>query len=161
MNLFEHTNQEQVVAFLQTRVPQALQKIKSVHQPAWGKMTAQHMVEHLTSTVLVSTILSSKPPQTPTSQQLQTKQSLLYNAADLPRNLQNPAFQFGLPAYTNPDLETAKQKLLGSLPTFFRIYAAKPGAVSFSPFLGDLQFQEWLVFHAKHFRHHFTQFNLL
>ncbi len=147
--------------FLQTTIPVATKKLLSVNKPHWGKMTAQHMIEHLYTTVIGSTIIKKTPPIPATSRQEETKKVLIYSPADMPKNLDNPAFRFGLPDYTNPSITEAKTKLLTSLERFFEIYEGKEDAYNFNPFLGDLQAQETLLFHYKHFKHHYTQFGLL
>jgi oxepin-CoA hydrolase/3-oxo-5,6-dehydrosuberyl-CoA semialdehyde dehydrogenase len=152
---------QECISFLQIQVPQAVQRLKPDQKPIWGKMTAQHMVEHLASSVLTTTILSAREPQQPTAQQQQSKQQFIYSPDELPRNLQNPALQFGLPAYTHPSLLIASEKMKGSLQIFFRTFATHPTGISYTTFMGDMTFEEHLVFHYKHFKHHFSQFNLL
>ena len=150
---------EKYVAFLKT-VPQSAQKLTAGKVPGWGKMTAQHMVEHMQVTVTASTIVSLKTPQ-PGKLQLEAKNFLIYSPDPMPRNLDNPMFRFGLPVYTNPTIEVAKEKMAKSLDMFFKTFDNKPNAVSYNPFLGDLTYEELLVFHYKHFKHHLEQFELI
>ncbi|WP_375561195.1 hypothetical protein ACE193_01160 [Bernardetia sp. OM2101] len=147
--------------FLQTTIPAATSKLLAITKPQWGKMTPQHMIEHLYTAVISSTIIKKTPPIPPNSNQEEAKKALIYSLADMPKNLDNPAFRFGLPDYTNPTIIEAKAKLLSSLERFFEIYEGKDDAYSFNPFLGDLQAQETLLFHYKHFKHHYTQFGLI
>lgn len=147
--------------FLQVTIPAATSKLLAVTQPHWGKMTSQHMIEHLYTAVVSSTIIKKTPPVPPNSGQEEFKNSLIYSLEPMGKNLDNPAFRFGLPDYTNPTIVEAKAKLLSSLKRFFEIYEGKDDAYNFNLFLGDLQAQETLIFHYKHFKHHYTQFGLI
>lgn len=147
--------------FLQTTIPAATSKLLAITKPQWGKMTPQHMIEHLYTAVVSSTIIKNTPPLPPNSYQEEAKKSLIYSPADMPKNLDNPTFRFGLPDYTNPTLVEAKAKLLSSLERFFEIYEKKEDAYNFNIFLGDLNVEENFVFHYKHFKHHYTQFGLI
>lgn len=147
--------------FLQSTIPAATSKLLSVTKPHWGKMTPQHMIEHLYTAVISSTIIKNTPPVPANSFQEEFKNVLIYSLEPMAKNLNNPAFRFGLPDYTNPSLLEAKAKLLSSLERFFEIYEGKDDAYNFNPFLGDLQLQETLIFHHKHFKHHYTQFGLI
>ncbi|AFM06042.1 hypothetical protein Fleli_3730 [Bernardetia litoralis DSM 6794] len=147
--------------FLQTTIPAATSKLLAVTKPHWGKMSAQHMIEHLYTAVVSSTIIKNTPPIPPNSRQEEFKNILIYSVEPMAKNLDNPAFRFGLPEYTNPTIIEAKTKLLSSLERFFEIYQGKDDAYNFNPFLGDLQAQEILIFHYKHFKHHYTQFGLI
>lgn len=125
-------------------------------------MTAQHMVEHLGYTVVGSTILSSKKEPAPlNSFQQEFKQVLIFSDADMQRGLQNPMFQFGLPPYQYKDIEEAKKKLVEKIFQYYKILEANPTALNFTMLLGDINFEESQIFHYKHFKHHFTQFELL
>lgn len=152
---------EEYIAFLEKKIPAALTKLRSDTMPQWGKMTAQHMVEHLQSAVMSGTIVTEKTPIAPNKMQYNSRVSLLYSPNEMPRNLQNPLFQFGLPPYSNPTIEEAKGKLLKSIDLFLRVRVQKPKGIAFSAFMGDLNFDEQLTFNYKHFKHHFTQFGLL
>ncbi|WP_338764827.1 hypothetical protein WAF17_00390 [Bernardetia sp. ABR2-2B] len=147
--------------FLQTTVPAATSKLLSVTKPHWGKMTAQHMIEHLYTAVISSTIIKKTPPIPASPNQEMFKNVLIYSPEPMAKNLDNPAFRFGLPDYTNPTIIEAKAKLLSSLERFFEVYEGKNYAYNYNPFLGDLHAQETLVFHYKHFKHHYTQFGLI
>ena len=147
--------------FLQTTIPAATSKLLAVTKPHWGKMTPQHMIEHLYTTVVSSTIIKSTPPLPPNSYQQEGKNMLIYSLEPMPKNLDNPVFRFGLPRYTNPSLTEAKAKLFSSLERFFEIYEGREDAYNFNVFLGDLHAHETLIFHYKHFKHHYTQFGLI
>ncbi|MFI5156737.1 MAG: hypothetical protein ACHQEM_11150, partial [Chitinophagales bacterium] len=61
----------------------------------------------------------------------------------------------------NQSLEAAKEQLKQELNAFDEYFARDPDAKPTNPTMGPLHFDEWLIFHNKHFTHHFKQFNLL
>ncbi|WP_027001646.1 DUF1569 domain-containing protein [Hugenholtzia roseola] len=147
--------------FLTRTIPEATKRLIAFKKPAWGKMTAQHMIEHLQTAVVASTIIKRSEPIAPNAGQLQARKVLLYSEERMARNLQNPIFQYGLPPYSNASLDEAKAKLLQSLTRFFEIYDGQPQAYSYNPFLGDLSVPELIAFHYKHIKHHYEQFELV
>ncbi len=124
-------------------------------------MTAQHMVEHLHTAIITSTIVTEKVPLPPNKMQTDSRNALLYSPNEMPRNVQNPAFQFGLPAYSNANIDEAKVKLQKSIESFMKVRESKPNGIAFNSFVGDINFDEQLILHYKHFKHHFSQFGLI
>lgn len=148
--------------FLTQTIPSALTKLRFEKKPLWGKMTAQHMVEHMAQSLVASTILNNKTEASPlNSIQSEFRNMIILSGADFPRGLQNPIFQFGLPPYQHADIEAAKSKLVEKIEQFYKIYEANPNAFNYSLFFGDLNFEETQILHFKHFKHHFSQFELL
>jgi oxepin-CoA hydrolase/3-oxo-5,6-dehydrosuberyl-CoA semialdehyde dehydrogenase len=147
--------------FLTQDIPEAVKKLNQDKIPLWGKMTPQHMIEHLTQSVLASTIFTLTAPRPLSNFQLEAKKRLIQSTEPFPRGLQNPIFQYGLPPYEHSTIEIAKEKLIEKIHLFFKVFEAKPEATSFNLFLGDLTFEELQIFHTKHFTHHFSQFELL
>lgn len=147
--------------FLKNTVPQAVKKLQPYSKGLWGKMQPQDMIEHLEVSVTLTTILKTPPAQAPTPFQKKFRDSLIYGEGEMPRNVQNPTFKYGLPPHKHPDLETACQKLIEKVDMFFSIYQGKPNHHSWTMFAGDLNYAENLAFHYKHFKHHLSQFDLL
>ncbi len=147
--------------FLTTIIPQAISKLKIETKPLWGKMTAQHMVEHMAHTVIVSTIFTHQPAKEPNMFQAKWKNDLVISEDDFPRNLKNPLFQFGLPPYKFTNFEEAQKHLIEKIKGFYSVYDKNKEGVNFQSFFGDLHFEELQRLHYKHFKHHFTQFGVL
>ena len=59
------------------------------------------------------------------------------------------------------NLEEAKSIFATELNRFHDYFKSNPEATLMNPSLGLLSHKEWLVFHTKHFKHHFKQFSLL
>jgi hypothetical protein len=58
-------------------------------------------------------------------------------------------------------LTTAIDQLRAELNDFDLFFGDHPLAKTVNPVMGPLDHKEWIIFHNKHFTHHFKQFNLL
>lgn len=131
-------------------------------QPKWGQMKAQNMVEHL-ATVLQYTNGKKEGVQRTTEEEgLKAKQFLIYSDAEMPMGLKTPLLPSEGPiAFVFSSFEEAKKNLNKELDDFETYHANNPDAVFIQPRLGRLDHKEWIIFHNKHFTHHFKQFGLL
>ena len=137
-----------------------LNRLKNDSQPIWGKMSAQHMVEHLIQAVRMSDgklIVKCYSPE----DRLPTLKKILMSDRPLPRNFINPILGDSLPDLEFDSLETAKSKFFREIIEFFEYYDKNPGAVFINTIFGELNKDEWMQFHQKHFAHHFNQFGLM
>lgn len=128
--------------------------------PQWGKMTPQHMVEHLTSTLLLATGKTEVKVYTPQNQLAQMR-AFLMSDKPIPRGVVSPAVGAELPALRNESFEAAISEFKSELSDFLTYYETHPDAVHINPAFGELSFPEWEQFMKKHFTHHFEQFGLL
>lgn len=128
--------------------------------PLWGKMSPQHMVEHLETVMRVSNGELTVRVVTPEDRVPLVRRYLL---ADRPfgRNIKNPLLGDGLIPLRHADLEAAKARLREEVERFHSYFAEHPDATPHHPAGGPLNRMEWLIFHTKHMRHHFSQFGLL
>ena len=153
-------NQPQASNFDLKTVPVYLEKLTPETKPAWGKFTAQHMLEHLGNTLVIVSSKKDFPVITP-EDQLPSYRHFLMSDKPFTRNIPNPIVGTEPPALRFENLETAKTKLLAAIDNFHKFFQENPEARPVHPFFGKLNFEEWLQFQRKHFRHHFTQFGLL
>ncbi|TFV92159.1 DUF1569 domain-containing protein [Algoriphagus kandeliae] len=137
-----------------------LEKLQADQEPEFGRMTPQHMVEHLTLTVKISSSRIKIPFFEPNRKQLEMKRMLLETGMDFPKEIKFPNDPGKLLPLRFPDLETAKTKLLQSLEEFEEFFNQNPTAKTMHPVLGELDKEEWERFHQKHFKHHFSQFGI-
>ena len=135
-----------------------LARLTEAHRPAWGRMTAQHMVEHLAATVQLSNGTRRLPLQTAT-ERVSRYQAFLRSDHPMPRGIN--ATEEPLPALRHASLAQARQALEEEIAAFGQYYLEDPLRTETHPTFGTLTYNEWLRFHDKHFRHHFTQFGLL
>lgn len=127
----------------------------------WGKMTAQHMVEHLTLVFKLSRggLQVKLPDETAATPRI--KQLILLSEKPLQRNFVSPLIGEGLLPLQHTNLNEAKIALQQEVQLFIAHYTKHPDATQQHPVFGTLNLNEWEVFHHKHVVHHFTQFGLL
>ena len=146
--------------FLTVRIPQLLTELPANQKPLWGAMTAQQMVEHLHMVIGASSVLA-KGNEVTTAIQIEWKNKIILGDIPMPKFLENPLYKNGMPAYENPTISQAADKLVQRLHNFYRIYESAEQPTNYHIFFGLLSFTELQRFHWKHFTHHFTQFGML
>lgn len=138
---------------------EALRGLNPNSKPEFGSMTPQHMVEHLAFAVKFS---NGKLPQRlyVSNERAETIKRFLLGEGEHPIGFKAPTLGDGLETLLTSDLNTAIYYLEKELSDFDAYYQENPNAVFMHPLLGELTYSEWVVFHNKHFSHHFKQFNL-
>ncbi|MCS3737109.1 DUF1569 domain-containing protein [Mucilaginibacter dorajii] len=134
-----------------------MRKLEPATPPLWGKMKAQQMVEHLITNVQYTngrlTFTCGLPPE----EANRSKQLMVYTNAQMPRGI----VLEDLPAsYAYPCLQAAIEQLMQELDTFDHHFET-PGITEDHLGFGSMNYHEWLIWHSKHFTHHFNQFGLL
>ncbi|MFW6347579.1 MAG: DUF1569 domain-containing protein [Cyclonatronaceae bacterium] len=129
-------------------------------KPKWGKMTPQHMVEHLSDTMKIAIGEIDIPVYTPENQLAEMRRFLMSDRA-LPRGVVSPAIGSELPKLRNESFEDALKEFWKYVYTFEKYYTENPDATHINPAFGNLTYPEWLQFMSKHFTHHFEQFGLI
>lgn len=139
-----------------------LSNLKEGSQPKWGQMKPQNMVEHL-ATVLQHTNGKKEAPQRVADEEaLKAKQYLIYTDAEMSMGLKSPLLPAEGPIpFEFSSLDEAKAHLNKELDDFETYHAIHPDALFIQPRLGKLNHKEWIIFHKKHFTHHFKQFGLI
>ena len=129
-------------------------------KPLWGKMTPQHMVEHLILAMRMSTgklkLECFNPPE-----KLPALKRFLMSSRPLPKLFVNPAIGENLLPLEFSSLEEAKNILNQEIIDYLNHFELNPEAKTVNVTFGELNKEEWDVFHKKHFIHHFSQFGLL
>lgn len=129
-------------------------------QALFGIMTPQHMIEHLTITMKLSSARIKLPDFEPNEKQLAQKNLLLCTSLDFPKGIRAPGSTGELPDLKMKDLAMAKEKLVASIKEFNSYFQNNPEAKTVHPRFGNLNHSEWLRFHQKHFTHHLGQFGI-
>ncbi|MCM0060276.1 MAG: hypothetical protein NBV57_05400 [Algoriphagus sp.] len=137
---------------------QRLQPLSLTTEAQFGILTPQHMVEHLTLTLKMSSGRISIPEFVPNEKQLAQKQALLVTDLPFPKGVKAPGLPDTLLDLRFPDLETAKEELIKSWDAYHLVFQENPTKQTMHPRFGFLNFEEWERFHAKHFDHHLGQF---
>ena len=142
------------------KVSEKLNLLQTDSLPFFGKMTAQHMVEHLTFAIMFS---NGKLPQKlyfPIDKAEIIKKTIIYSDKEMPIGFKAPMLNDNLLELKFPDLKFAISILLSELNGFDKYFEENKDATPINPTMGELNKQEWTIFHNKHFEHHFKQFNL-
>ena len=125
-------------------------------KPLWGKMNVLQMVEHLVEQVKWTNGKKVCTCETSAEEAFKSKQKWVYTDAIIPKNL--PGIDIPeRPEHEN--IETAMIQLLKELDDFDE-YFKEPGITAIHGGYGAMNYNEWLIWHNKHFTHHLKQFNL-
>jgi len=138
-----------------------LNLLKNDTLPLFGKMTAQHMVEHLSFAIMFS---NGKLPQKlyyPLVKAEFIKSTIIYSDNKMPIGFKAPMLGDDLLKLEFPDLKTSISSLLSELKRFDQYFVDNKDSKPINPTMGELNKLEWTIFHNKHFEHHFKQFNLI
>jgi oxepin-CoA hydrolase/3-oxo-5,6-dehydrosuberyl-CoA semialdehyde dehydrogenase len=146
--------------FMTEILPDCITNLEEDARPQWGKMTAQHMVEHLIWTFELSTGKFDVPFDIPTKQLRATK-LFLYNNRATPRDFKNPMLGEEPPALLYANLDEAKTGFLEVLTRFLNHFRAQPGIIHTHPLFGPTGAEDWERIHFKHCYHHLLQFGLI
>ncbi len=135
-------------------------KLEEDQKPLWGKMTPQHMVEHLILSVKMSngklTLKCINPPL-----KLPFLKKFLMSERPMPKLYVNPVIGEDLQPLKFNSLNQAQEKLKRETDDYEKFFSDNPDATPVNVTFGKLNKKEWDVFHQKHFTHHLKQFGLL
>lgn len=142
------------------KIKKRIKGLTEESQALFGIMTPQHMIEHLTITMKLSSSRIKLPEFEPTEKQISQKNLLLFTSLDFPKGIRAPGSTGELPDLKMKDLAIAKEKLVASIEEFNSYFQNNPEAKTVHPRFGNLNHSEWLRFHQKHFAHHLGQFGI-
>ncbi len=137
-----------------------LKQLKSDTKPIWGKMTAQHMVEHLILAVKSGNGSLTFECTTPV-EKLPLLKRFLFSEKPFPKNYINPSIGKNLRPLEFENLDSAIKSLKTETDKFYILFKNNKGTKLINPTYGELNFEEWVQFHKRHFDHHLLQFGLL
>ena len=136
-----------------------LEKLSIHTKPNWGNMSAQRMVEHLTDGIKMSMGEGDFKLEIPEDR---VSKMVLFLDSDKPM-AQNIQVSFALPEtpLRNTDLDEAIDEFTLTWVDFEELYENNPDFKALHPYYGNLNYEQWLRLHSKHFTHHFSQFGLI
>lgn len=141
---------------------QHLHKLHSQSKPLFGIMTAQHMIEHLIDTLQFSNGKQDTELYFTEEKAAKMKAYLIDSDNVISVGFKSPLLPTdALLPLKFSDFDLAKTALETELKDFHFYFNENPEAKPTNPTLGKLNYQEWIIFHQKHFKHHFKQFGLL
>ena len=137
-----------------------IEKLSPSTKALWGKMTAQHMVEHLISAVQLGNgklkVECFNPPE-----KLPALKRFLMSDRPLPKLFINPLIGPDLLPLKFSNLDEAKENLKMEIDDYYKCFEKNPGSKFMNATFGELNKEEWDKFHQKHFTHHLSQFGLI
>ena len=137
-------------------------KLQADTAPGWGKMNAQQMLEHVAAFFNVSTGKLKFELVTP-EEHLPKFKAFLLSDKEFRENTKAPVSVIGeepLPL-SYATLQEALDSLTDAI-AYFEIYFNEgTGKKTMHPVFGELNYEEWVLLHYKHVRHHLKQFGLL
>jgi len=149
------------IAFLQTEALLAIQPLQHDTPAKWGLMSPQHMVEHLADFIDLSTAKISFPLAVP-EEHVPQYRAFLFSDKVFRENTKAPngVMPDSPGPYRLASLDEAKLDFKRALDSFFSFFETDPLKTTLHPAFGHLNFDEWLILHDKHIRHHLRQFGL-
>lgn len=145
--------------FLDKDVPETLARLKPDSKPAWGEMSAEELMEHLRVSVLLSVNNPDRTVGTPDERLPLYKQFLMGDRPFAQGQPQPEAFSNVPPL--EADFKERKAELLEAVKKMKNHFENHPDHTELHQYFGELNVDEWLQLHKKHFTHHFNQFGLL
>lgn len=148
--------------FLKDGLPVALQQLQQDTVSKWGVMNAQQMLEHLADFFEVSYEKQIFPLSVP-EEHLPKYKAFLLSEKEFRENTKAPTNILGeVPLdIRQPSFADAREHLQQTIENFIEWFKDDPSKTSVHPAFGPLNFEEWVLLHHKHVRHHFKQFGLM
>ncbi|MCB9232079.1 MAG: phenylacetic acid degradation bifunctional protein PaaZ [Bacteroidia bacterium] len=142
-------------------LPLFLEKLKADTPAKFGKMTAQHMVEHLRYYLKVALGQITQPLVTK-EEMLEAFQDSLYTYRKFPKGTHDPELKEGNMRELEFDsLEAAKKAFLETFAEYELHYIDHMDFEATHPVFGSMNKEKWDLFNRKHYQHHFEQFGLV
>ena len=136
-----------------------LENLDEKKSASWGKMTSQRMIEHLSDCIYMSCGIGNHELLIP-EEKIKGMQAFLYSEKEMPQNILVPFAKENTPL-RNTDIELAIDEFTMAWVDFEEMYSEDPQKTALHPYYGNLNYEQWLLLHSKHFTHHFTQFGLM
>ena len=136
-----------------------LENLDEKKSASWGKMTPQRMIEHLSDCIYMSCGIGNHELLIP-EEKIKGMQAFLYSEKEMPQNILVPFAKENTPL-RNTDIELAIDEFTMAWVDFEEMYSEDPQKTALHPYYGNLNYEQWLLLHSKHFTHHFTQFGLM
>jgi len=128
-------------------------------KPLWGKMTPQHMVEHLYKTIQAS-INEINLNVFTEERKIPIFKKLFLGERALPKEFMNPVIGPELLTLEFKDLNNAIIELENVQKRYGQFFINNPSVKTAHPIFGYLTKEEWDIFHQKHYKHHLAQFGI-
>jgi hypothetical protein len=147
--------------FLYEEAPILLRGLNTDTPALWGMMNAQQMIEHLAFVVGISNGRFPKEGNAEPERLAYRKMRFFEQDKPFAKSIK-VAFISEEPVPVQfADIEASKRFLFSQLERFDDYFTEHPDLMPQHVVFGPMNFDEWIQFHARHFRHHFQQFGLV
>lgn len=142
-------------------VEEYLSRLTEDSKAKWGKMSPQHLVEHLEFVFKIAYKEIKAEIRTP-EEMIEKYQDSLYNYRAMPKEYKHPMLKENeAEDLVYESLREAKEAFLKSWDKYEEFFKEHPGITSPHVTFGDLDKDLWDLMNRKHLNHHFDQFGLL
>ena len=150
-----------LISLNKNSLPVYLDKLMEETPAKWGKMTPQHMVEHLRYYLKVALGQIQQPIITK-EEMIEAFQDSLFNYRKFPKGTHDPELKDGsLRDLEFGSLIEAKNALLETYAEYELHYIDNMDFEAAHPVFGVMNKEMWDLFNRKHYQHHFEQFGLV
>jgi hypothetical protein len=147
--------------FLKHQTPLLLNQLQISHNAKWGKMSAHHMVEHMTEAFKLSNGGIRSETFITDESRLPLMKRFVLGDSPFKENTKSPILAEELSPLKHATIDEAKIYFLEELFKLFAVYEAKQNLEIRNPIFGDLNYEEQIGLIYKHVQHHFRQFSLV
>ena len=145
--------------FLRNQFTNLLSTIDPGTKPAWGKMSLQQMIEHMSDSVREANGKDPKDCSTP-PEHIERMQAFIMSDKPFKENTKNALMgEDPLPVRFD-DVNDSIGELKVELNDFFDVFDQDKQKIITNPFFGDLSFELWVNLLYKHALHHLRQFGV-
>ena len=137
-----------------------LREIKPDTPAVFGKLTPQHMIEHLAFAVSYSNGNREYPLMIDAEKAEQIKKFTIHTTERIPPGFKSPLLGDDLPELKCNSIDEAIASLEKELDDFDRYFREKPDRKVMQPVMGELGHDDWVTYHNRHIAHHLSQFGL-
>lgn len=145
--------------FKESYIP-LLKKLKGDEIGAFGVLSPQGMIEHMTNSFAESYGRIKQELQT-APENLERMKAFAMSDKEFKPNTKNSLMSETPDSLRNPSMNTAILELEKEITDFINFYKSNQNHIQTNPFFGDLNYTEWLHLLHKHATHHLKQFNLI
>ncbi len=146
--------------FFTTTVLSALDKLNADSKARWGTMTAKQMLIHLIQSSKMMHLENTK--LVIKEKYIEKAIAFLYTDKPISKGIEIPKdIGYNFDDGIAEDIEVKKEDLINSTNTMLSFLSENTDFKAMHPFFGELNTQQWLLFHKKHFTHHLSQFGLM
>jgi oxepin-CoA hydrolase/3-oxo-5,6-dehydrosuberyl-CoA semialdehyde dehydrogenase len=146
--------------FIAETLPQLLAKLQPDTPAQWGMMSAQHMVEHLSTVLMLGAGKINVPILLPEEKIQANYERTIVQKMPIPKNLRVAVVPATPGPLEFPNLSEAVAFTLACAQEFLHFWENNPQAKVNHPVLGSLHQADWLYFQCLHLQHHLSQFGL-